>query len=377
MGLALLLACRPGLAPAADAGKIAPALQPFVDSHTLAGAVLLVANSNQVLALEAVGWMDVAAKKPMRTDCLFWIASESKPITAAALMMLVDEGKVQLDDPVEKYLPEFTGLIVADKKAKHAVPKKPRHPITIKNLLTHTSGMPFRSDLEKPTLDLHPLAERVRSYAQQALEFEPDTKYQYSNAGINTAGRIVEVVSGQPYEVFLEQRLLQPLAMTDTTFWPSAEQLTRLAKAYRGSKDKADIEETPIDQLRYPLNDHTRGPMPAGGMFSTASDLARFAQLLLQGGTFAGRRYLSAAAVREMTRKQTGAGIDKGYGLGLQTTGTKFGHLGKYGTNFSIDTQRGLITVYMVQNAGWRNADGSKIHPAFYQAALAAFGKVQ
>jgi CubicO group peptidase (beta-lactamase class C family) len=121
------------------------------------------------------------------------------------------------------------------------------------------------------------------------------------------------------------------------------------------------------------LSDRTRGAIPAGGLFSTVSDVALFAQMIANGGTFAGRRLLSEASVRTMTRKQTGPAVEKGYGLGFQTTGAKFGHLGKYGTNFSIDTQHGLITVYMIQNAGWRNADGSRIHPAFSKAVLDAF----
>lgn len=353
------------------------ALQPFVDDRVLAGAVVLVADRERVLDLEALGFADVAAKRAMATNSLFWIASMSKPVTAAAVMMLADEGKVSVDDPVEKYLPEFKGLQVTENKGKGAALHSPKHPITIKNLLTHTSGMSFRSEQEKPTLDIGSLAERVLSYAVMPLEFEPDTQYQYSNAGINTAGRIVEVVSGMPYEAFLETRLFQPLGMKDTTFWPDAGQLARLAKAYRGTADKSDIEETPVDQLRYPLGDRTRGPIPAGGLFSTAADVARFAQLLANGGAVAGRRYLSEVAVREMTRKQTGEAVDKTYGYGLQTGGGKFGHLGKYGTNFSVDAQRGIITVFMVQNAGWRNAEGGKIHPAFYQAALNLYGRAK
>jgi len=231
--------------------------------------------------------------------------------------------------------------------------------------------------METPTLDLETLAARVRSYAAMPLEFQPDTKYQYSNAGINTAGRLIEVVSGMPYEQFLDQRLLQPLGMTETTFWPTPAQLTRLAKSYRATKDKSDIEETPIDQLRYPLDDRTRGPVPAGGLFSTAADMGRFGQMILNGGTFTGRRLLSEAAVREMTRKQTGESIDQGYGYGFHTNNVNFGHVGHYGTNLSIDSIHGMVTVYMVQNAGWRNEDGAKIHPAFHQAAMDAFGKAK
>ena len=242
----------------------------------------------------------------MRTDALFWIASQSKPMTATALMMLVDEGKVNVDDPVEKYLPEFKGQWVkAEQDTEHVLLKKPAHPITVKNVLSHTSGLPFSSPLEQPTLDLLPLAARVRSYAMLPLEFEPDSKYQYSNAGINTAGRIIEVVSGMPYAQFLDQRLFQPLGMKDTTFWPNPEQVRRLAKSYKPNAAKTDLEETTITQLRYPLTDRTREPMPAGGLFSTAADVARFCQMILNGGVLNGKRYLSEAAVKQMTSRQT------------------------------------------------------------------------
>jgi CubicO group peptidase (beta-lactamase class C family) len=220
--------------------------------------VTLVATKDKILDLSAVGYADVAAKKPMATDDLFWIASMSKPITATALMMLVDEGKVNVDDPVEKYLPEFKGQMLAvEKDADHILLRKPTHPITVKNVLSHTSGLPFSSPIEKPTLDLLPLASRVQSYAMLPLDFDPDSKYKYANAGINTAGRIIEVVSGMLYEDFLDQRLFKPLGMKDTTFWPNEEQLSRLAKSYKANKDKSDIEETPVGQLKYPLNDHT------------------------------------------------------------------------------------------------------------------------
>ena len=355
------------------APSIAAQLQPFVDSHSLAGAVTCVASKDKILSLEAVGFADVAAKKPMKTDALFWIASQSKPITAAALMMLVDEGKVNVDDPVEKYLPEFKGQMLAGKPGEP--PTKPAHPITVRNVLTHTSGLPFKTDLEQPTLDLFPLARRVGSYAKTPLQFEPDTKYQYSNAGINTAGRIIEVVSGVPYEEFLDKRLFGPLGMKDTTFWPNDGQLTRLAKSYKGNKDKSDLEETPIGQLKYPLNDRNREPMPAGGLFSTAEDVARFCQMLLNGGEFNGKRIISAASVKQMTSRQTGEKIPTSYGFGFSVGGGTFGHGGAFSTNMSVDTKRGLITIFMVQNAGWRNDDGKKVQPAFTKAAMDAFGK--
>jgi CubicO group peptidase (beta-lactamase class C family) len=362
---------------AAESPKtISAALQPFVDNHTLAGAVTLVASRDQVLSLEAVGYMDMARKRPMRTDALFWIASQSKAMTATGLMMLVDEGKVNVDDPVEKYLPEFKGQWVkAEQDSDHILLKRPVHPITVKNVLSHTSGLPFSTPIEKPTLDLFPLATRVRSYAMVPLEFEPDSKYQYSNAGINTAGRIIEVVSGMPYEQFLDQRLFQPLRMKDTTFWPSSRQLGRLAKSYKPNAAKTDVEETTITQLQYPLTDRTRQPMPAGGLFSTASDVARFCQMILNGGELDGKRYLSEAAVKQMTSRQTPEALPTSYGFAWSIgKDGEFGHGGAYSTNMTIDTQHGLIFIWMVQHAGFPG-DGAKSQDAFKQAAKAAFAK--
>jgi CubicO group peptidase (beta-lactamase class C family) len=279
-----------------SAGKIAAALQPFVDRHALAGAVTLVADKDKVLSIETVGYADVAARSPMRPDSIFWIASQSKPITATALMMLVDQGKVRLDDLVEKHLPEFKGQwLVVEQDQNHTLLQRPKHPVTVRHILSHTSGMPFKSAMEEPTLDLLTLRDAVRSYAMTPLQFEPGSKYQYSNAGINTAGRIIEVVSGIPYAEFLQKRLFEPLGMKDTAFWPDKDQIARLAKSYKPNADKSDLEETTVTQLLYPLDGWKRQPMPAGGLFSTARDIARFCQMVLGRGAIGRRRYLSEA----------------------------------------------------------------------------------
>jgi CubicO group peptidase (beta-lactamase class C family) len=364
-------------ARAQDHQPIAIQLKPFVDAHVLAGAVTLVASKDKVLDLSSVGFADVAARKAMAPDALFWIASMSKPITAAALMILVDEGKVKVDDPVEKYLPEFKGqMVIAEKDESHVLLRKPVHPIRVRDILSHTSGLPFKSAIEGPALDLFPLATRVRSYAAEPLLHQPESKYLYSNAGINTVGRIIEVVSGMKYADFLDKRLFQPLGMKDTTFWPDAGQIARIAKSYKGTKDKSEIEETPVGQLTYPLDDRVhREPMPAGGLFSTAVDVARFGQMLLRGGELDGKRILSEAAVKTMSSRQTPAALKDSYGFGLAVNGPTYGHGGAYSTNLSVDSQFGLVLVFMVQNAGWRNDDGKKIQPAFTKAAVDAFGK--
>jgi CubicO group peptidase (beta-lactamase class C family) len=364
-----------------DAGDSAPpsskaitaALKPFVDGESLAGAVTLVADKDKILSLDAVGYSDVAAKRPLVAQAMFWIASMSKPITAAALMLLVDDGKVNLDDPVEKYLPEFKGqLLVAEKGAKEL--RKPSHPITVREILSHTSGLPFSTPEERPTLDSLTLAEASKSYAKTPLLFEPGTNYLYSNAGINTAGRIIEVVSGVPFEEFLEKRLTGPLGMKDTTFWPSEEQLKRLAKPYRPGKDKSGLVETTISQLTYPLSDRKRQPMPAGGLFSTATDCVAFCQMLLNGGTHQGKRILSEAAVKELSRRQTAPEIKTSYGLGFSTGGGNFGHGGALATNMNIDTKRGLITVWLVQHAGFPG-EGARSQGVFRSTAEQQFKK--
>jgi CubicO group peptidase (beta-lactamase class C family) len=349
---------------------MAAVLQPFVNSHTLAGAVVLVADKNKVLDVEAVGYADITARKPMQTNCVFWIASQSKPITAAALLMLVDEGKVKLDDPVEKYLPEFNGqMVVAERDKEHVLLRKPKHPITVRNVLSHTSGLPFASPIEKPTLDLFPLECRVRSYAMLPLEFEPDSKNAYANAGINTAGRIVEVVSGMPFEKFLDRRLFKPLGMQDTTFWPVGERLQRLAKAYKPAQ--GGLEECRIAQLKYPLDDPQRQPMPAGGLFSTATDLSLFYRMIANGGVFAGKRILSEQAVREMASPQP---ANPNYGLGMGIDGNHIGHGGAYSTNSCFEKEHGLIMIFLVQHAGWPKG-GENTLGVFQKAALDTFAR--
>ena len=372
--LALLPLALLAADPPAPSGIVA-VLQPFVENHALAGAVALVASADRILAVETVGYADLAAQKPMSPDTLFWIASQSKAMTATALMILVDEGRVNVDDPVEKYLPEFRGQMVAtEQDAEHLLLRKPAHPITIREILTHTSGLPFKSPLETPTLDSLPLALAVRSYGSVPLKFEPGTQWDYSNAGINTAGRIIEVISGLPYADFMQQRLFTPLGMKDTTFWPTDDQVQRLAKSYKPNPAQDGLEETKVDQLIYPLTDRLhRFPMPAGGLFSTAADTARYCQMLLAGGTLDGHRILTPAAVRQMTTRQTLPPVEHSYGFGLDTGGPGFGHGGAFATGMEIVPRRGLITIWMVQHAGFPR-DGGNAHGAFKQAADRLYG---
>ncbi|WP_197996428.1 serine hydrolase domain-containing protein [Gimesia panareensis] len=351
-------------------------LQPFVDREELAGAVALVAGKEGILATETVGFADIANQKKMPPDAMFWIASQSKGMTATAVMMLVDEGKISLDDPVEKYLPEFQSqMVVVEEDENHRLLKKPDHPITIREVLSHMSGLPFKSAVEVPTLDALPLATAVRSYAMTPLQTQPGTHYQYSNAGINTAARIIEVVTGKPYEDFMQQRLFDPLGMHDTTFWPDESQVARLAKSYRPDVSKKHLIEFPLTQLSYPLTNRTnRYPMPAGGLFSTAQDTAKFCQMLLNEGELNGHRYLSKAAFKELTSRQTPASVKQSYGLGLSVGPDWFGHGGAHATNMEVHPEQGIVMIWMVQHGGFPGK-GAQAKNKFRDWALQRFGK--
>jgi CubicO group peptidase (beta-lactamase class C family) len=351
-------------------------LQPLVSNHTIAGAVTLVATKDRTVYLKPIGYRDLASKAPMPADAMFWIASTSKPMTVTAVMMLVDEGKINLNDPVEKYLPEFNGQLVraANPASPTGTPGEagpqasPRlvpavHPILVREILSHTSGLPFRSAAQPGALDLLPLKVAVKSFASEPLLFQPGTNYSYSNEGINTAARIIEVVTGMPYEQFMQERLFTPLGMKDTTFWPTTEQIGRLAKSYRLDKPTQNLAEQPIDQLTYPLDDRQhRYPMPAGGLFSTAADVSIFCKMILNGGVLNGKRYLSQTALHEMTTEQNGGLGKKSYGFGWSISASGFGHGGAYKNAMEIDVEKGRILVFMVQQNGpWGTAEGDGI----------------
>jgi CubicO group peptidase (beta-lactamase class C family) len=381
LAVALLL---PAQGLLAEDKPLAAALKPFVDSHNLAGAVMLVADENKVLDLETVGYADVAAKAEMKPDTLFWIASMTKAMTAAGVMVLVDEGKVKLEDPVEKYLPEFHGqMVAAERDENHVLLKKSPRPITVKDVLCHVSGLVNQSPLEAQAFDVLSVRDLCITYGLSPLQFEPGSKWSYNNPGINTAGRIIEVASGMPYEQFMSQRLFEPLGMKETTFFPTEEQLKRLAKTYKANAAKDGLEESPIQYLTYPLSDRTkRHAFPGGGLFSTAADVSAFCRMLLGNGTFEGKKILSEAAVAAMTSTQTAPGLvpwnkEGGYGLGLLTesraNGT-FWHGGAYKTLMRVDREHHRISVLMVQMMSYPMPEGEKVEGTFVNTA-AGFGK--
>lgn len=358
-------------------------MQAFVDDKTIAGAVTLVARNGQIAALDAVGQADIAKGKPMKPDTMFWIASMTKPITATAIMILRDEGKLSIDDPLEKHLPEFKNQWLIDTKSRDVLRlKRPARPVTLKHLLTHTSGV---ADAPSTGRDLS-LAELVLLYSQQPLKSEPGSNWEYNNPGINALGRVIEVVSGETFEDFLQQRIFKPLEMKDTTFYPSGGQLKRVAKSYEPGTD--GLKETSIWFIKGPLDSRARPAFPSGGLFSTAHDMFRFYQMVLNGGTWQSKRIISTNSVAMMTKTQTGdlkTGFTEGmsFGLGwavvrepkgvtgMLSKGT-FGHGGAYGTQGWVDPEKNMIFVLMIQRAKLQNADASPIRQAFQQAAVAA-----
>ena len=370
-----------------DAFAAVPAaVQPFVDRGEIAGAVMLVADRDRVLHLSAVGQSDLTAGRPMQTDDIFWIASMTKPITAACVALLVDDGKLGFDDPVEKYLPEFRSLWqLAEQTPDRRVLVKPARPITLRDLLTHTSGLG-----EYPVTDPHwTLAGMSLVLAREPLRFAPGSRWGYSTAAVDVLGRVVEVAGGMPLADFMQQRLLDPLGMKDTTWWISAEQEKRRAHTYLLDVQTRKLGETPIYHLYGgAVTDRARPALGGAGLFSTAADVAKFYQMLLHGGELGGRRILQPATVAEMTRKQTGdlkarPGMPWGLGFCLVEDPTRmeanaafspgtFGHGGAYGTQSWADPVRGLVYVFMIQRDKIpNNPDNSPMRRA-YQAAVAA-----
>jgi len=365
---------RPGMS------SIHQAMEGFVASNEVAGAVTLVLNSEATLYLDATGYTDLATKSPMKLDSIHWIASMSKPITAACVMMLVDENKLALEDSITKYLPEMASL-----KRTDGSPVS----ITIEQLLNHTSGMSEIGD-GKAYAD-STLAAAALKYARLPVLFQPGSKWQYSQTGINTAARIVEVVSGKTFDVFVDERLCKPLGMKDTTFYLSESQMTRLAKSYSKESD-GSLKEAPIRLLsgKQPT-DRDRLPAANGGLFSTAEDYGRFCQMLLNGGKWQGKQILSAGSVARLSKPTTGelkTGFTDGNAWGVGccvvrepqgvseslSPGT-FGHGGAYGTQAWIDPVKKRCTILMVQRSNFPNADNSEVRKTFQGIAAKTLDK--
>jgi CubicO group peptidase (beta-lactamase class C family) len=341
-------------------------MKEYVDAGKTAGVVTLVARHGKVAAFDAVGYQDLESKTPMKTDSIFRIASVTKPITCAGIMTLVDEGRISTLDPVEKFLPEFKGLKVnpcGGRSGINCAAVTPARPVNLLDLMTHTSGLPGSAPAGGSAPST--LAESVARVSRATLLFEPGTEWEYSNIGIAALGRVIEVVSGQPFEKFMADRIFEPLAMKDTTFFVSTEKESRVASLYTWE----------ASGLKRVMRDRAKFPAPEGGLFSTANDLARFHQMILNKGTLDARRVLSAAAVEAMTTSQTGTikagfapGVGHGFGFEVvrETLGTyRYNSIGSFvkGGAFRTygfgDPAKDLVGILLMQrtNGGGDVAD--------------------
>ena len=387
-GCALLLAAfllSSGALAADEFAAVPEVLQQLVNSNEIPGAVALIATKDKVLHLSAVGESDLATGRKLKPNDIFWIASMSKPMTSVAVAMLADDGKLSFDDPVEKYLPEFRDMWVAgEQSAQQRVLVKAARPITLRDLMTHTSGLG-----EYRVTDPHwTLAAMIKVLAREPLRFQPGTRWSYSTAGMDTLGRVVEVVSGMPYDKFLQTRLFDPLGMKDTTFWISPSQKKRFVTPVISRAGK--LQPTPIDYMYGgAVTDYQRPPLGGAGLFSTAADVAKFYQILLNHGAANGRQILKPETIAEMTRKQTGdlrarAGMPWGLGFCVvedpaQMASNKtlspgtFGHGGAFGTQSWADPTRGIIYVLMISRDKLQpTPDDSAMRRAYQQAVAGA-----
>jgi CubicO group peptidase (beta-lactamase class C family) len=371
---------------AADEPRLAgvgAAMEQQIAKQEITGAVTMVVTKDRVLHLETTGLADVASKRPMTPDTLFWIASMTKPVTGVALLMLQDEGKLSVTDPVAKYLPEFANLKTPSGKPAN---------LTITQLATHTSGL---GEAGPDAAKAKTLADLVPMWLAAPMQYEPGAQWKYTQSGINALSRIVEVVSGMTFDAFVQKRIFDPLGMKSSTFYPDAGQKARLVTAYAKNKETGALEPVP------PRNDfgtRDRPPLGNGGLYSTAPDYAKFCRMLLNGGTLDGRKYLSPAAMKLLMTPQTGelptgflqsdtyGNRGTNYGWGITTSilrtphdgvasmlspGT-FGHGGAWGTQAWIDPVKGVAYIMMIQRSGLANSDASDARQAFQQAAAQA-----
>jgi CubicO group peptidase (beta-lactamase class C family) len=385
--MVVFVATLPAFAKEPKLSGVGAAMEQMIAKNEIAGAVTAVVKKNKVLHLESTGFADIAAKRPMTPDTLFWIASMTKPITGVAILMLQDDGKLKVSDPVAKYLPEFANLKTPSGKPAN---------LTITQILTHTSGLGEASGAAAQQAKT--LADLVPIWLAAPMKYEPGEKWQYTQSGINAAARIVEVVSGMSFDAFLQKRLFGPLGMKHTTFYLDAAQRTQLVTAYSKNKDTGALEPVPP---RPEFGPRDRPPQGNGGLYSTAPDYARFCQMLLNGGKLGSRRYLSAAAIKFLSTPQTGElptgffqndtfgkhGMNYGWGIGtcvlraphegvaaMLSPGT-YGHGGAWGTQAWIDPVKGVAYVLMVQRSNFPNSDASEVRREFQQAAAKALAK--
>ena len=363
-------------------------MQGFVDRKEAAGVVTLIAREGKTVDLHAVGFADIEKNVPMKTDSIFRIASMTKPVTSVAVMMLFEEGKLFLTDPVSKFIPAFKGSTVIEGAGAEAKAAPARRAITIRDLLTHRSGITYgfinggvigtgyrkNGVTDGLTSTTATLEENINKLAAEPLVSQPGDRFNYS-LSTDVLGRVVEVVSGQPFNVFLRERIFKPLKMGDTDFIVPESKWPRFVTVYspdgkggiRPMNDPETFGNTNMSPWAYYKAGKTYFSGGAG-LASTASDYARFANMLLNGGAYDGARLLSPKTLELMTMSHTsdlapplqllGPGVNFGLGFRVvtdlastQTLGSNglYGWSGIYGTNFWVDPKEKLVAVMMVQ----------------------------
>lgn len=346
------------------AAALTAKLRQFIDTGQVAGIVALISRAGRDVYLEALGSQDLERHLPMRTSTIFDMRSMTKEITATALMCLVEDGELHLEDAVSAYLPEFASLMVAPPGQP---PRPPSRPVTLLDLLTETSGMaqerpPEISNITR-VLD-RPLAEVVKIVATQPLIADPGAPWLYSSMGYAVLGRVIEVTSGQPYEHFVADRILRPLDMRDSFFFPPREKWPRIAAMY-------NLETTPLHRDVIDIyRKNAKYSAPEFGMFSTARDMERFLRMTMNGGRLDRRRILKSATVHSMLQPRVPTSVDgMSQGLAwfictdpskqtdLRVTFGSFGAGGASGTFGWIDPDRQVIRLLLMQRFGGTNAE--------------------
>lgn len=343
------------------------ALAPFVENGQLPGAVSILFN-NGVQETCCIGYADVAAKRPITADDVYMQCSQTKGFCGVTIAKLVEEGKISLDDPVSKYLPEFETLWVEGPKTNDMrTLVKAKNVLTVRMVMNHTGGFPFECSAKRKDIrgggwsGGAPLRQVAAIAAASPLLFEPGTRVQYSNTGIDIGGAIVEVVTGMRWEDYLQKTVLDPLEMTSTTFWPTDKQLETLIESYVPQKD------APAEYLyehaweQRPYNDRSRIFASAGaGLWTTVNDQYKFYKMLMNLGVGDnGARILKEETVKSILATSTRPDSMKGYSLGLnapkadEDDGEKwFGHGGAWDTNCSVNWRKRQLKLWAVQLDG-------------------------
>ena len=337
---------------AADTAGVKAALRPYIDRLEIPGYVSVLVDGGREEWV-ADGWRDVAAKRPVTRDSLFRICSQTKGIVGAAAAKLIVEGKLSLDEPVSKYLPEFAKLerIASETDgAKTLVPAK--NVLKVRDCLSHTGGFPFETRVSQALgWTGAPLRVAAAAGAATPLLFEPGTSWKYSNAGLDVAGAVVEAVAGEKIEDHLKRVFFDPLGMKDTTFRPTAEQLKRLVSMYYVETNRTCRLMPKYRPLREPYDSPGRWPSCGAGLFSTPRDLLEFYRMLAFGGVSRdGRRILPEKAITELLAvKQTPQGVKTAYSLGMFVEGEWFGHDGALKTAALLNPKRHAVWLWMMQ----------------------------